>query len=66
VAALQAQVQTGHEGEKKVAALTAKVSSRPGVQSEQLDELASHCLTIIGLFFFECPTIILICLILLP
>jgi hypothetical protein len=57
-------VQRGHEAENKVAVLTAKVSSLPGIQSKEQDELSLHYLTIIG-FFFGCPTIVLMCLILL-
>jgi hypothetical protein len=56
-------VQRGHEAEKKVAAVTATVSSLPGVQSKEQDELFLHYLTIIG--FFGCPTIALMCLVLL-
>jgi len=39
-------VQRGHEAEKKVAALTAKVYSVPGVQSKEQNELSLHYLTI--------------------
>lgn len=52
------------EAEKKVAALTAKVSSLPRVQSTEQDDLGLHYLTIIG-FFFGCPTTVLIYLVLL-
>jgi len=57
-------VQREHEAEKKVAALTAKVSSLPGVQSKEQSELSLRYLTIIG-FFFGCATTVLICLVLL-
>lgn len=50
-------MQREHEAEK-VAALTEKVSTLPGVQSKE------HYLTIIG-FFFGCPITVLMCLVLL-
>ena len=44
VAPVKAQVQRGHEAEKKVAALATKVSSLPGVQVKRAESL--HYLTI--------------------
>jgi hypothetical protein len=39
-------VQRGHEAEKKVAALTEKVYSLPGVPSKEQNGLSLHYLTI--------------------
>lgn len=50
----------GFEAEKKEPALTAKVSSLPGVQSTEQDDLGLHYS-----FFFGCPTTVLVYLILL-